>query len=77
MVRTILTPQQQNITIAVPKNYVGKPIEVLFFALDEPLQDKPVNINNAAHFKGLLTNVEAEKFDAYLQHTRNEWDRNL
>lgn len=77
MVRTILTPQQQNITIAVPQKYVGKLIEVLLFAVDEPVVNKDIKNDNSARFKGLLTNVEAEKFHTYLKQTRSEWDRNL
>lgn len=35
MVRTVITPQQQNISITVPENYIGKQIEVLLYAVDE------------------------------------------
>ena len=35
MVRTIVTPLQQNISIIVPEGYVSKKIEVLLYALEE------------------------------------------
>lgn len=47
MIRTVVTPQQQNISINVPKNFVGKQVEVIAFTIDEatkePLAlDKPL-----------------------------------
>ena len=35
MVRTIVTPLQQNISIIVSEGYVSKKIEVLLYALEE------------------------------------------
>jgi len=35
MVKTLLTPLQTNITISIPQKYVGKQIEVLFYAVNE------------------------------------------
>ena len=77
MIRTLLTPQQQNISIVVPHSYVGKPIEVLLFALDEAIEEKVTKSNNAARFKGILTKAEANKYDTYLKETRSQWDRSL
>ena len=35
MVRTLITPQQQNISIALSQNYVGRKVEVIAFPIDE------------------------------------------
>lgn len=35
MIRTIITPENQDISIHIPENYLGKQIEILLFALDE------------------------------------------
>lgn len=35
MIRTIITPEQRNISIQLPKAFVGKRIEVIAFAIDE------------------------------------------
>ncbi len=35
MIRTLITPQQQNISINLPQNYVGKQVEVIAFTIDE------------------------------------------
>ncbi|MBX3164140.1 MAG: DUF2281 domain-containing protein [Bacteroidetes bacterium] len=38
MIRTVLTPDKQNVSIHLPKNYVGKKIEVIAFAIEETVQ---------------------------------------
>ena len=35
MVRTVITPHNQTISIDIPKDYIGKQIEVIAFARDE------------------------------------------
>ena len=78
MVRTLVTPEQQNISIHVPQNYVGKQIEVLMYAVDELVdEEKKVIVNNAGKYKGILTKEEAVKFNDYIKQARNEWDSNI
>ena len=55
MGRTLVTPQQQNISIVVPENYVGRQIEVLVYAVDELVEEeKKATPKNAAKFKGVF-----------------------
>lgn len=76
MIRTIITPQQQNISIAVPENYIGKQIEVLLYSVDELTEvEKTAMPNNAARYKGIFSKEEGEKFNQYLNQARSEWDR--
>lgn len=76
MIRTVIIPQQQNISITVPKDYIGKQIEVLLYAVDELIEgEKTVKVNNAAKYKGILSKEEGEKFNQYLNQARSEWDR--
>ena len=35
MIRTLITPEQQEVSIHIPENYVGRQIEVLLYATDE------------------------------------------
>lgn len=35
MVRTLTTPEDQNILIRVPEDYIGKQVEVIAFMLEE------------------------------------------
>ena len=75
MIRTLIIPQQQNISIQVPKNYVGKQIEVLLYAVDELEEEKITTSNNASKYKGIFSKEEGEKFNQYLNQARSEWDR--
>lgn len=42
MIRTIIVPNKQTISFDIPKDYVGRQIEVIAFAQDEGIfNDKP------------------------------------
>lgn len=44
MIRTIITPQNQNVSIQIPKNYIGKKVEFIAFAIDEPQENSKEKI---------------------------------
>ena len=46
MIRTIVTPQQRNILIDVPEEYIGKEIEIIAFVLTEA---KPIIEKTGTH----------------------------
>lgn len=79
MVRTFVTPTQQYISIAVPQNYVGKKIEVLLYAVDEPVGEEKTTApnNNAAQFKGIFSKEEGREFNEYQKQAREGWDRDI
>jgi hypothetical protein len=78
MIRTLVTPQQQNISIQVPQNYIGRQIEVLLYAVDELIEEEKITRpNNAAKYKGIFSKEEGEKFNQYLKQARSEWERNF
>ena len=77
MIKTVVTPHNNNIQLAIPNSYIGKEIEVLLYARDELNEGKETRINNSARFKGLLTKEEAEKYHQYLKQARSEWDRDI
>ena len=76
MVRTLVTPLQQNISISIPQHYVGRQIEVLFYAVDELVVDeeKEATPYSAAKYKGIFSKEEGDKFNDYIKQARNEWD---
>ena len=46
MIRTVVKPDKQNISIKLPKNFVGKQVEVIAFTIEEAdkataIADKP------------------------------------
>ena len=50
MIRTVLTPQNQNISISLPLNFIGKKVEVIAFTI-EVTQIETANIDKTlTHF---------------------------
>ncbi|GAB2765527.1 hypothetical protein GCM10027275_03650 [Rhabdobacter roseus] len=39
MIRTIVTPDQQNISIKLPQNFVGRQVEVIAFTIDDATEE--------------------------------------
>jgi len=40
MVRTVVTPSHQDVSIHLPKNYIGKKVEVIAFTIEETFSEK-------------------------------------
>ncbi|WP_316825737.1 hypothetical protein [Pedobacter miscanthi] len=78
MVRTIITPDKENISIDVPKAYIGKQIEVLVYAVDE-LKEMEKPKKKHSDFRGSLnlTDQQYEEFQQYIIDSRNEWERDI
>ncbi len=73
MVRTIITPTQTDIQISIAKEYVGKPIEITYLALDE-LENKP-NPKSMADFFGILSEGTYQELKKHTEQARSEWNR--
>ncbi len=58
MLRTIITPDSTNIQVAIPKNYVGKQVEITCLALEE-IEPGPAK-KTMADFWGVISNETAE-----------------
>ncbi len=39
MIRTVVTPNHQDVSIHLPKNYIGKKVEVIAFTIDEAIEE--------------------------------------
>ncbi len=79
MVRTSITPEQTDVHLSVPLNYVGRKLEVLVYPVDE-LTDETVEglpKKKPSDFAGTLSKEEGEKFHEYLKESRNEWERSF
>jgi hypothetical protein len=77
MVKTIVTPQDNNYNLTIPANYIGRKIEILLYAIDEVVEEKNTARKKPSDFFGTLTQEEGEKFHNYILQARNEWDRNI
>ena len=76
-IRIVITPENKDVHILIPDDYIGRRLEVLLYAMDEPLDLKPENENIMAEFKGILTSKEAEQLQEYVKKSREEWNRNI
>ena len=62
MIRTIVTPQQQTISFTIPKDYVGKEIEVIAFAKGEGItKEQPAKKKGT--FTALSIDTKGYKFN--------------
>jgi hypothetical protein len=79
MIRTIITPENQDVSIHVPESFIGKQIEVLMYDIDELKQDEVQNKKKASEFRGKLnlSDDQYKDFQSYLKDTRNEWERDI
>ena len=77
MIKTTIVPQNNTYSLPIPNNYIGKEIEVLFYAKDEITITEVPKLNNAARFKGMLSEKDAAKYDLYLKKVRGEWERDI
>jgi len=71
MVRTVITPKKAQISLSIPKEYVGKPIEITCLALDE-LEHKE-NKSTMAKFWNIISDETAEVLHQEVEQSRHEW----
>ncbi len=62
MVRTFITPEDQDILIRVPEDYIGKQVEVIAFTLDED-RDETKAFKKRPSFIALKLNTIGYKFN--------------
>jgi len=77
MVRTIITPEDTHIQLDIPKEYVGKEIEVTFLALDELINDNNPGKLTMADFWEVISDDTANTLHKNVEQSRNEWERNI
>jgi len=78
MIHTTVTPLNTDLHILIPKDYVGKQIEVLLYPSDEVKEEK-LNKAKTGKFRGTLnlTEEQYKDFQQYAKDTRNEWNRDI
>ena len=50
MIRTVVKPKNQNISIKLPENFVGKQVEVIAFTIEEAATETEVPEKTFTHF---------------------------
>lgn len=62
MIRTVITPKNNKLVLSLPDGYVGRQLEVIAFAIDEPVkQVKKASAKDV--FKALRLDTRGYKFD--------------
>ncbi len=75
MVRTVITPADVDVHLTIAKEYVGRPIEITYLALDE-LDKAPASTTRKtmADFWNVLSDDTAEKLRSEIDNMRREWE---
>ena len=50
MIRTLITPDSQQITFQIPPQFVGKKVEIIAFTSEEAVSEIPLNEDKPIHF---------------------------
>jgi len=79
MIRTLITPENQDISLHVPESYIGKQIEVLMYDIDELKQQEATNKKKPSDFRGKLklSDDQYKDFQSHLKDIRDEWERDI
>lgn len=76
MIRTIITPDSQTVFFNIPKDYIGKELEVIAFARDEEIQKEKTKLT-MTDFWGVLSDNTADDLNNQLKSSRNDWEQRL
>ncbi|HEY5464942.1 MAG TPA: hypothetical protein VIJ95_16895 [Hanamia sp.] len=78
MIRTVLIPDNNDLHLSIPDNYIGRKIEVMCYPVDELVEEnESIPLKSMATFKGVLSVEEADQLQEYVKKSREEWDRDF
>ncbi|MCU0469881.1 MAG: hypothetical protein MUF58_14900 [Arcicella sp.] len=74
MIKTIVVPQNDSYNLAIPKNYIGKKIEILFYALDEIVEEKSTISGKklSEKYRGVLSKEQGRSLKKHITKMRDE-----
>ena len=77
--RTTITPNQTDIHLSVPQNYVGRKLEILLYPVDELTDGLAEELpkKKPSDFAGTINKEEGEKFHDHLKQAPNKWDKDF
>ena len=75
MIKTVVTPQNNNINLSIPNSYIGKEIEVLLYAKEELAEEKQKPKKSMADFSGVLSENDYQSLKEHTEQARKEWNR--
>ncbi len=63
MIRTVVIPEKNFLSINIPDKYIGKKMEVIVFALDEAADDLMLNNKRHKSFSAINLSTKGFKFN--------------
>ncbi len=63
MIRTVITPDKNLLSINIPDKYIGKKMEVIAFLVDEPAEDVIYTAKRSKSFSAVKLNTKGFKFN--------------
>ena len=79
MIHTTITPDNTKVFLTIPKEYIGKKVEVLLYTEEEAEQRNSVvtGKKKPSDYAGSLSLQAANKFLKYIEQSRNEWEKDI
>ena len=63
MIRTVVTPDKNFLSFNIPDKYIGKKMEIIAFAVDEPSEDVIYSTKSNKSFSAIKLNTKDFKFN--------------
>jgi hypothetical protein len=63
MIRTVVTPDKNSLSFNIPDKYIGKKLEIIAFAVDEPSEDLIYTTKSCKSFSAVKLKTKGFKFD--------------
>lgn len=63
MIRTVITPDKNFLSFNIPDKYIGKKLEIIAFAIDEPTEEVVYTSKNRKSFSAIKLNTKGYKFN--------------
>jgi hypothetical protein len=63
MIRTVITTSNNTLILPIPDYYIGKQLEVIAFAVDEPSEDIILSNKRKKTFSAIRLNTKGFKFN--------------
>lgn len=78
MIKTIVIPQNNSYNLAIPSKYIGKKIEILFYSLDEVMEEKVVTPKKTmADLWGKISTETGDELNKEVEEGRKSWEERL
>ena len=78
MIKTIAIPQNNSYNLAIPNKYIGKKIEILFYSLDEVMEEKVASPKKTmADLWGKVSEETGNELNKQVEEGRKDWEERL